>query len=82
MRRDATTGRLTYHDGSGKVRLVTQESTRRGLSQGLDEPEFPVRVRHDCCNLLLPSKQLAKVHDRSHKEPSCVERLGKGLRPC
>ena len=45
MWRDPKSGRLTYHDGWGKVRLVTQELTRRGLSKEIGEPEFPVRVR-------------------------------------
>jgi len=58
IRRDAETGQLTYHDGGGKVRLVTQESTRRGLSQGLDEPEFPVRVRAFIPTLTHPTESL------------------------
>ena len=43
--RDPKSGRLTYHDGWGQVRTVTQELTRRGLSKEIGEPEFPIRVR-------------------------------------
>ena len=46
--RHAKTGRLTYHDGWGQVRMITQELTRRGLSGEIGEPEYPIRVRPAC----------------------------------